>query len=237
MADEGFQDVKVLVVDDEEDIRRLVAMNLRRAGFAVVEAADGQEALDVARAEQPAIVVLDVMMPGIQGTEVARVLRADRNLADAYILMLTARGEEEDRVAGFQVGADDYVTKPFSVKELVLRVKAAARRLGRRDEDRARGELVRGRLRIDPAAHRAWVKEHELELTATEYRLLLYLAERPGILCTRGELLEKVWELPPTLNTRTVDTHIKRLRQKLGAAAEHIETVRGAGYRFREVSG
>jgi len=145
--------------------------------------------------------------------------------------MVTARGEEDDRLTGFEVGADDYVTKPFSTRELVMRVKAAARRVAVQAPP-ATGELVFGSLRIDRSAHRAWVGEAELELTATEYRLLVYLAERPGCLCSRGELLEHVWELPPSLNTRTVDTHVKRLRQKLGAVADVVETVRGAGYRF-----
>jgi len=223
--------VQILVVEDEDDIRNLVAMNLRRAGFSVLTAADGEEALAKAAVHLPPVVLLDLMLPDIQGTEICARLRADPATAGTYVIMVTARGEEDDRLEGFEAGADDYVTKPFSTRELVLRVKAAARRVVA-PAPPTTGELVFGTLRVDQSAHRVWVNEAELELTATEYRLLNHLAERPGRLCSRGELLEKVWELPPSLNTRTVDTHVKRLRQKLGDVADLVETVRGAGYRF-----
>jgi two-component system phosphate regulon response regulator PhoB len=224
---------RILVVEDEDDIRNLIVFNLRKAGFEVLAAADGATGLALAQRERPAVVLLDLMFPDIQGTEVCARLRANPLTADLTIIMVTARGEEEDRVGGFEVGADDYVTKPFSVRELVLRVKAAARRL--QPTPAVEGTmLIVGLVRVDAGTHRAWVGPAELELTATEFRLLQYLALHPGKLCERGELLHEVWELPPTLNTRTVDTHVKRLRQKLGAAADYVETVRGAGYRFRE---
>ncbi len=220
--------VRVLVVEDEDDIRDLVEMNLRRAGFEVLPAADGATALDLARVHQPPIVLLDLMLPDMSGKDICRRLRADPQMEDAYVIMLTARTEEEDRVGGFEVGADDYVTKPFSVKELTLRVEAAAKRVAPRADE----TIVFGELRIDTVAHRAHKGDRELVLTATEYRLLHYLAEHPGELCSRGTLLVDVWDLPANLNTRTVDTHIKRLRQKLGDHSRLIETVRGAGYRF-----
>ena len=225
--------VKVLVVEDEDDIRNLVVLNLRRAGFEVLEAPDARTALDLALAHRPPVVLLDRMLPDRSGADICRDLRAVPATAEAYVIMVTARGEESDRIEGFEVGADDYVTKPFSVKELVLRVKAAARRVGAGAADEAGPQLELGRVRVDPAARRAWVDEAEMDLTATEYKLLVYLGDNAGRLCERGDLLEHVWELPPTLNTRTVDTHIKRLRQKLQGAAHYVETVRGAGYRFR----
>ena len=223
--------VSVLVVEDEEDIRNLVALNLRRAGFRVLTAGDGRQALALAREHQPPVVLLDLMLPDMSGTEICAELRADPRTRELHVIMVTARTEESDRIAGFEVGADDYVSKPFSVRELVLRVQAAARRVGRGFDGPEIIEL--GLLRIDATAHRVWVEDEELELTATEYKLLLHLARNAGKLCSRGELLQDVWELPPSLNTRTVDTHVKRLRQKLQGAAHCIETVRGAGYRFQ----
>ena len=224
--------VSVLVVEDEDDIRNLVALHLRRAGFRVLTAGDGDRALQLARANQPPVVLLDLMLPDMSGNEICAALRADPNTRDTYVIMVTARTEEEDRIAGFEVGADDYVPKPFSVRELVLRVQAAARRVTRVLE--THDELELEHLKIDATSHRVWVEDAELELTATEYKLLLHLARNNGKLCSRGELLRDVWDLPPNLNTRTVDTHVKRLRQKLRTASEYIETVRGAGYRFRE---
>lgn len=224
--------VQVLVVEDEDDIRNLVVMNLKRAGFGVLDAADGAAGLALAKAHRPPVVLLDLMLPDMSGRDICARLRADPDTASAHVIMVTAMGEEGDRVQGFEVGADDYVTKPFSVRELVLRVKAAARRVNTPASPTG-SEISRGMVRVDKGAHRAWVKDTELELTATEYKLLVYLAEHEGKLCERGELLQEVWELPPSLNTRTVDTHIKRLRQKLGEAAGYVETVRGAGYRFR----
>jgi two-component system phosphate regulon response regulator PhoB len=225
--------MKLLVVEDEDDIRNLVVLNLVRAGFDVLGAADGASGLALLEEHRPPVVLLDLMLPDMSGRDICARIRAHTELAGTYVIMVTAMTQEEDRVAGFEVGADDYVTKPFSVKELVLRVKAAARRVeaGRTAAPES-GEINCGIVRVDRGAHRVWVDEVALVMTATEYRLLVYLLENIGKMCSRGELLEKVWELPPSLNTRTVDTHIKRLRQKLGAAASYVETVRGAGYRF-----
>ena len=229
--------VSVLVVEDEEDIRNLVALNLRRAGFNVLTAGDGQSALALAREHVPPVVLLDLMLPDMSGTEICQALRDDPATRGVYVIMVTARTEESDRITGFEVGADDYVPKPFSVRELTLRVQAASRRMARTAAAPVEtGALELGELKLDVSAHRVWVSGEELELTSTEYKLLLHLAENAGRLCSRGELLKEVWELPPSLNTRTVDTHVKRLRQKLRDASTYIETVRGAGYRFRSFS-
>jgi two-component system phosphate regulon response regulator PhoB len=230
----------VLVVDDEADIRDLIVRQLERDGLPVVGAASGTEALERARAVRPSLVILDLMLPGLSGTEVCRALRADVTTRTVPIVMLSARGEEIDRVVGFEVGADDYVTKPFSVRELLLRVRAVLRRSAATPPaaDAPLGALPDNvLLRIDEDAHRVFVTGDEVSLTATEFRLLVTLVRRAGRVQSRGTLLQDVWELPPELNTRTVDTHMKRLREKLGAAAAHIETVRGVGYRFRRDTG
>jgi two-component system phosphate regulon response regulator PhoB len=224
--------VTVLVVDDEEDIRNLLRHSLTREGFDVKLAASGAEALALASAARPTLVLLDLMLPGMQGTEVCRRLRADPALAGMPIIMLTARGDELDRVVGFELGADDYVTKPFSTRELVLRIRAVLRRGEAPAPSETDGSLRLGALRIDAAAHRVWVDDAEVQLTATEFRLLTTLARRSGRVQSRGQLLQEVWDMPPDLSTRTVDTHMKRLREKLGAAGDRIETVRGVGYRL-----
>jgi two-component system phosphate regulon response regulator PhoB len=233
-------DGPVLVVDDEADIRNLVIRQLERDGLRAVGAATGPEAIELARAVTPILVILDLMLPGLSGTEVCRTLRADPVTRAVPIVMLSARGEEIDRVVGFEVGADDYVTKPFSVRELLLRVRAVLRRSARpRPEPSPApvGPLDTPLLRVDESGHQVFVEGVEVILTATEFRLLVTLARRAGRVQSRGTLLQDVWELPPELNTRTVDTHMKRLREKLGVAAAHVETVRGVGYRFRRDPG
>lgn len=228
----------ILVVDDEDDLLKLIDLNLRREGFETVLASNGTDALALARTCRPALVVLDVMLPDLSGTEVCRRLRAAPETRDVPIIMLTARGEEIDRVIGFEVGADDYVVKSsFSVRELVLRVRAVLRRRGVGAPSpvapESEGErLDFGELQIDVPEHRVRVGIDTLDLTATEFRLLLELARRKGRVLSRGALLENVWDMPPDLNTRTVDTHVKRLREKLGSASAYLETVRGVGYRF-----
>lgn len=223
----------VLVVDDEEDLRELVAMALEREGIRTLKAANGREALEQLRVGRPQLVILDLMMPDMTGTEVCRRMRSSPSTADIPVIMLTAKGEEIDRVVGFEVGADDYVVKPFSARELVLRIRAVLRRRSVDSGQNSSTEmLVFTNLRVDEAAHRVWVQDEELFLTATEFRLLIVLAKRAGRVQTRGALLQDVWDMPPDLNTRTVDTHVKRLREKLGAASSHVETVRGVGYRF-----
>ncbi|HEX6632223.1 MAG TPA: response regulator transcription factor [Gemmatimonadaceae bacterium] len=222
----------VLVVDDEPDIVALVAFHLARAGYRVSTAASGTDAIALARHERPALVVLDLMLPGLDGYQVLEALRAHEATRAVAVLMLTARHEEADRIRGLALGADDYLAKPFSPQELVLRVGAILRRVGA--APRAEADLLTiGPLAIDRAAHRVSVEGAEVELTPTEFRLLLTLAERRGRVQARGHLLETVWEAAPDIQTRTVDMHVQRLRAKLGAAGELIETVRGFGYRLR----
>ena len=223
----------VLIVDDERDLRTLVDFNLRQAGWRTAQAATGAEALARARALEPTVVVLDLNLPDVSGIEVCRLLRADDKTRELPILMLTARGAEEDRVAGFEVGADDYLPKPFSLRELILRVEAVSRQ--RHDAASTASErLEAGRVALDLDEHRCFVDGSELVLTLQEFRLLTYLIQGRGRVRTREELLADVWNASPELETRTVDTHVKRLRDKLGAAGELIETVRGVGYRIRQ---
>ena len=230
----------ILIVDDEDDLRHLLDLNLRREGFETVLASSGQEALDLIERTNPSLIVLDRMLPDVPGTEVCRRVRANPDWAGTPIVMLTARGEEIDRVVGFEVGADDYVVKStFSMREFLLRVRAVLRRSGPASEVAPSDDqlLTYGNLRIDLAGFRAFVGDAEIALTATEFKLLQTLAARPGRVQSRGTLLQDVWDMAPDTNTRTVDTHVKRLREKLGAAAFHLETVRGVGYRFSTAHG
>ena len=224
---------RILVVDDEADIVALVAYHLAKAGYRVSTASNGVDALAMARQERPALLVLDLMLPGLSGFDVLEQLRADHATREVAVLMLTARKEEPDRIRGLSLGADDYLTKPFSPQELVLRVGAILRRLSSSASAPAGDVLQLGTLRIDRAAHRVTVDGDEVELTPTEFKLLLTLAERRGRVQARSHLLETVWEAAPDIQTRTVDMHVQRLRTKLGLAGEMIETVRGFGYRLR----
>lgn len=222
----------VLIVDDEQELVQSLAWTVQREGFQVRTAATGAQALVQARLEpRPDLVVLDLMLPDIPGTEVCRQLRADAGTREVAIIMVTARDEEIDRVVGFEVGADDYVTKPFSPRELMLRIRAVMRRA--RPLATETEKVIFGRLRVDEGAHLAWVDGEEIGLTALEFKLLLFLLERRGRVQSREVLLEEVWGMASAVTTRTVDTHVKRLRQKLGAAGNYIETRRGFGYRFR----
>jgi two-component system phosphate regulon response regulator PhoB len=223
---------RILVVDDEPDIVALVAYHLAKSGYRVSTASTGPDALAMARDERPALIVLDLMLPGMSGFDVLEQLRAAEGTKHIPVLMLTARREEVDRIRGLTLGADDYLTKPFSPQELVLRVGAILRRVtagGTAGAD----QLVIGPIVIDRAAHRVSIEGAEVDLTPTEYRLLLTLAERRGRVQARAHLLETVWDAAPDIQTRTVDMHIQRLRAKLGPAADLIETVRGFGYRLR----
>jgi two-component system phosphate regulon response regulator PhoB len=222
---------RILVVEDEADLAELVAFNLRGAGHDVTVAHDGQSALAEINRAQPDLVVLDVMLPDLSGIEVCRRLRRSPETVRLPVIMLTARSDEVDRVVGFEVGADDYVPKPFSPRELVLRVEAILRRTIPRGDTEGPQEIVLGDLVIDVPAHRVEVREQEVLLTALEFRLLLDLASRAGRVQSRDALLERVWGYSPDVETRTVDTHVKRLREKLGVGAARIETVRGVGYR------
>ena len=222
---------RVLVVDDEPDIVALVAYHLAKAGYRVSTAGSGTDALELARRDRPALLVLDLMLPGLSGYEVLEQLRGDESTRDVAVLMLTARREEPDRIRGLALGADDYLTKPFAPQELVLRVAAILRRT-RASGATAADVVSVGPIAIDRAAHRVRVGGAEVELTPTEYRLLLLLVERRGRVQERATLLESVWEAAPDVQTRTVDMHVQRLRAKLGAAGDLIETVRGFGYRL-----
>ncbi|HEV7993159.1 MAG TPA: response regulator transcription factor [Gemmatimonadaceae bacterium] len=223
---------RILVVDDEPDIVALVAYHLAKAGYRVSTASSGTEALESTRRDRPALVVLDLMLPGMSGYEVLEQLRASDATRNVAVLMLTARREEPDRIRGLSLGADDYLTKPFSPQELVLRVGAILRRLGAGGATSG-DSLQIGTLEIDLAAHQVKVQGEPIELTPTEFKLLLILAERRGRVQARAHLLETVWEAAPDIQTRTVDMHVQRLRAKLGVAGEMIETVRGFGYRLR----
>ncbi len=226
---------KILVVDDEPEAIELLVFNLEQAGFEVLSAADGTEALQKARAEQPALIVLDLMMPEMDGLEVCRILKRAPETANIPIIMLTAKAAEVDRVVGLELGADDYVTKPFSPRELVLRVKKVLGRAGQGTA--AAGGLRFGRLAIDEERHAVTWAGKVLELTATEFKLLAVLAQRRGRVQSRDRLLHDVWDYNSSVDTRTVDTHMRRLREKLGDGAKHLETVRGVGYRFVEEGG
>ena len=225
----------ILVVEDEPDIRNMLVLLIKSAGFETIAASTGEEGLELARTHKPILMTLDRMLPGIDGIEVCKRLRADETISDTYVLMVTALGEADDRIDGLEVGADDYLPKPFENREILLRIQAAVRRLAKSQPAPSGSEESHGLLRVDNAKHRIWIDGEEVNMTITEYKLLMYLLTNIDKLCSRGDLLQEVWELPPTLNTRTVDTHIKRLRQKMGKAANYIQTVRGAGYRLSVV--
>jgi two-component system phosphate regulon response regulator PhoB len=226
---------RILVVDDEPDIVALVAYHLAKAGYSVSTATSGPEGLAAARREKPSLVVLDLMLPGLSGLEVMEQLREDPAMSRMAVLMLTARREESDRIKGLTLGADDYLTKPFSPQELMLRIAAILRRVRSAKEHEADVRRI-GPIQIDSTAHRVTVDGREIELTATEFKLLSLLAERKGRVQPRNLLLESVWEAAPDIQTRTVDMHVQRLRAKLGPAGDLIETVRGFGYRIKNVS-
>ncbi|MFN0151890.1 MAG: response regulator [bacterium] len=224
---------KIAVIEDEPDILEVIVHNLNREGFAVVSAQHGIEGLELVERETPDLVILDLMLPGCPGIEVLRKIRSQARLAHVPVLILTAKGEEVDRVVGFELGADDYMVKPVSTRELVLRVRAILRR-GRVDAAAAPEATTRfGALTIEHGAHRVFADGREVPLTALEFRLLTTLHERRDRVQSRERLLDDVWGIEAEVFTRTVDTHVKRLRQKLGTAGDYIETVRGVGYRFR----
>jgi two-component system phosphate regulon response regulator PhoB len=222
----------ILIVEDEKDILDLVEYHLRQAGFSVISALDGSCGLEEARRKHPALVILDLMLPGMDGKDVCRSLKSNPITRLIPILMLTARAEELDRIIGFELGADDYVTKPFSPRELVLRVRAVLRR---RETDREIEKFMQiGDLLIDVEGHYVSVNKMPIQLTSTEFKLLVELASKRGRVQTRAGLLDRVWGYTYEGYDRTVDTHIRHLREKLGELGGHIETLRGVGYRFRE---
>jgi len=221
---------RILVIEDDRDLQQVIDYNLRQAGHEPLLALGGQEGLRLAQERRPELILLDLMLPDLPGTEVCKALKRDDRTRDIPVVMLTARGEEVDRVVGFELGADDYVVKPFSVRELLLRLQALLRRS---QAESAPAPIIEfGCLRIDTAAHRVWVEGQEVELTALEFRLLVTLHERRDRVQSRTRLLDDVWGIEAEIHTRTVDTHVKRLREKLGAARDYVETIRGVGYRF-----
>lgn len=220
----------ILIIEDEKELAELVAFNLEREGYRAVIALDGVSGLEAARRNHPDLILLDLMLPGMQGTELCKLLKHDEKTASIPVIMLTAKGEEIDRVVGFEVGADDYVVKPFSTRELLLRVKAVLRRA--RPEKAPRKVLRVGPVTIDTERHSVTVDGEEAILTTTEFKLLLYLAERPGRVQSRENLLNNVWGFTYVGDTRTVDTHVTRLRTKLGKAGDLLKTVRGFGYKM-----
>jgi len=226
--------MRVLVVDDEPDLVELVRFNLKEAGYEIDAARSGREALALLRRRPPDLLILDLMLPDVSGTEICRQVRSDARLAGIPVLMLTAKSEEVDRIVGFELGADDYVTKPFSPRELVLRVRALLRRAS--GEGEGAEILEQARVRLDVDRHRCQVDGEDIDLTAKEFRLLETLMRRPGRVMSRERLLDEVWGTDITVTARTIDTHLKRLREKLRGAGPLIETVRGVGYRFAERS-
>jgi two-component system phosphate regulon response regulator PhoB len=222
---------RVLVVEDEADLREILRYNLGAAGHEVRLASTGREGLRMAQEQRPDVVLLDVMLPDIPGTQVCKQLKTDAATKGIHVVMATAKGEEIDRVVGFELGADDYVVKPFSVRELLLRIQAVMRRT---EPGQPASLIAFGALRIDRHAHRVWVDAEEIQLTALEFKLLVTLHDRQNRVQTRGQLLSDVWGMEADIETRTVDTHVKRLREKLNGAGKYIETVRGVGYRFSE---
>ncbi len=223
---------RILVLDDEPDLLELVRVNLDQAGFRVETAESGRDALERLRRSPPDLLILDLMLPDVSGTEICRRVRSDAQLCQLPIIMLTAKADEVDRVVGLELGADDYVTKPFSPRELILRVRAVLRR--KQPQWTTSEALEHGAVRLDPERHRCFVDTDEIDLTAKEFDLLHVLMSRRGRVLTRDHLLEQVWGSDIAVTSRTIDTHLKRLREKLGAAGGLIETVRGVGYRFSE---
>src|SRR5206468_6584824 len=215
---------KILIIEDESDVADLLALNLRKAGYRVSTATDGASGLHKVRDDRPDFIILDLMLPKMSGLEVCRILKSDTATSQIPILMLTAKAEEVDRIVGLEFGADDYVTKPFSPREVVLRIRAILRRGEKADESLKAGPIV-----IDPARHEVSVHGKRVNLTSLEFKLLRTLMQRRGRVQARDRLLNDVWGYESVIDTRTVDTHVRRLRKKLGKAADAIESVRGFG--------
>lgn len=223
---------RILVVDDEKDLLDLVAYHLTHVGYQVTMAGTGEQALDRARERTPDLIILDILLPDLGGLEVCRILKGEERTKNVPVIFLTAKGEEIDRVVGFELGADDYVAKPFSPRELVLRVRALLKR--RKGDVDVRPALAAGDLRVDRDRHEVTIGKRPIDLTATEFRLLAHLMENAGRALSRDALLDSVWGTDAFVTDRTIDTHVKRLRAKLGRTGTQVETVRGIGYRFRD---
>ncbi len=225
---------KVLIIEDEKDLAELLAFNLEKDGYTATCVHDGKQGLAQAAVDIPDLILLDLMLPGLLGTEVCKALRKDQRTAHIPIIMITAKGDEIDRVVGFEVGADDYIVKPFSMREVALRVKAVTRRFEHEGQTMAPDLFTIGEIVIDKQRHTVTSADIEIDLTSTEFKLLLYLAEKKGCVHSREKLLQNVWSYNNAGDTRTVDTHVTRLRGKLGVPGDIIKTVRGFGYKIEE---
>ena len=225
---------KVLIIEDEKDLAELLAFNLEKEGYAATCVHDGKLGLERAGADLPDLILLDLMLPGLLGTEVCKALRKDQRTAHIPIIMITAKSDEIDRVVGFEVGADDYIVKPFSMREVALRVKAVMRRFEHEAQTTLPELLSIGDIVIDKQRHTVTSAGLDIELTSTEFKLLLFLAEKKGLVQSREKLLQNVWSYNNAGDTRTVDTHVTRLRGKIGAPGDIIKTVRGFGYKIEE---
>ena len=224
---------RILIVEDDKHISKLVKYNLEKAGFDCMVTITGEEALDVLDREAIDLIILDIMLPKMDGFEVCKSIKQEKSLSRIPIVMLTAKGEETDRIVGLELGADDYVVKPFSPRELILRVKAVLKR-SKPGEDIPENILSAGKLKVDISRHKVHVDKKRVELTLLEFKLLVTLLQRRGRVQSREKLLSDVWDMASEVTTRTIDTHIKRLRQKLGKTGNLVETVRGIGYKFSE---
>jgi DNA-binding response OmpR family regulator len=222
---------KIELIEDDHDIVEMIEYNLKEEGYRTVSAFDGKNGIEIAKREKPDLIILDIMLPAIDGFEVCRILRQQESTTHIPIIILSAKSRETDKVVGLELGADDYMTKPFSPRELIARIKAVLRR----HKEQPPVEIKRGLIVIDSIKHKVLVKGQEVELTATEFRLLETLAKRPGAVFSRNQLLDAVGSDESMVYDRTVDAHVKSLRRKLGKAKDYIETVRGIGYRFREI--
>lgn len=225
---------RILIIEDDHDIAELLQHSLQQDAFDTLHVASGAKGINEARSYLPDLIILDLMLPDVGGIDVCRALKLNSKLSNVPILMLTAKSEDHDRISGFEAGADDYVTKPFSPRELMLRIKAIFRRLESSDASDKKESLKYKDLLVLPEKHEVKWKNENIRLTAIEFKLLLYLLDTKGRVASRESLLDRVWGLNEDLTTRTVDTHIKRLREKLGEAGVYIETIRGVGYKFVE---
>jgi len=225
---------KVLIIEDEKDLAELLAFNLEKEGYSAICAHDGKLGLEQAGAFLPDLILLDLMLPGMLGTDVCKALRKDLRTAHIPIMMITAKGDEIDRVVGFEVGADDYIVKPFSMREVTLRIKAVMRRFEHEPQPPADDIFTVGDIAIDKERHTVMSAGTEIDLTSTEFKLLLFLAEKKGCVQSREKLLQNVWSYNNVGDTRTVDTHVTRLRGKLGVPGDIIRTIRGFGYKIEE---
>ena len=222
---------KILIVEDNEDIVEMIAYNLKKEGYRVSTVLDGEEVIGVVKKDKPDLIILDLMLPGMDGLEVCRALKQKEALSAIPIIMLTAKSQETDKIVGLELGADDYITKPFSPRELIARIKAVLRRT---KGTISLNKIEAGKIIIDTSRHRITVAGKSIALTPTEFKLLEFMAQRPGVVLSRDKILDAVFGYDSEIYDRTIDTHMKSLRKKLGKDRDHIETVRGIGYRFKE---